>query len=299
MPWSNSARLLLVALGLAAVATAHATPTPLQTAAQVPLPPEAGQPSGPAATSGMGTSRYDQVGLARQAPADVPLGNMTGNTAASTGPIVAGHRQLGPGSVAEVTALDTGRTILVLIDRRTDSAPHGVEIELSSAAAAMLSLAGKTDVPVRVRSVVASAADLGELKAGRPAGTRLDAPPALLAALRQQLKPASPPSATVAKPPVTDPRTPQRSAAAPVRAAVRPAAVTRQPTSGKYLVQVAALSNAARARALAQTLGGYVESAGQMHRVRLGPFADTNSAQRARDAAKGRGYGDATIIIQP
>lgn len=299
MPWSNSARLPLIALGLASAVTAHATPMPLPTAAQVPLPPEAGQPSGPAATSGMGASRYDQVGLARQSPRDAPPRDMTEDTVASTGPIVAAHRQLRPGTVAEVTSLDTGRTILVLIDRQAEPSTRGVEIELSSPAAAMLGFAGKADPPVRVRSVVASAADLGELKAGRPAGTRLDAPPALLAALRQQLKPTSPPSATVAKPAVRDLRKPLRSAAVPVRSAVRPPVVARQPAPGKYLVQVAALSSEARARSLAQTLRGHVQSTGQLHRVRLGPFADVKSAQRARDAAKGRGYGDATIITQP
>ncbi len=242
----------------------------------VPLPPEAGEARGPAATSGTGVTRYDAVGYASWYGND-----LAGSPTASGAPFVpdaitAAHRTLPLGSHAEVTALDSGRTILVLINDRGPS--HvGREIDLSRGAAALLGLTGQSTASVRVRAIVAAPADAAALAAGRPAGRRLDAPASLLAGLRAQLKPV---------------------------AAPRPAApsLVRSPTSSGaagYLVQVAAFSSESRARALAVTLDGYVEPAGSLHRVRLGPFRNAAAAQRARDAAARRGYGDATIIVQP
>lgn len=298
MPWSDSGWLVLIALAAATAATVSVASAQRPAASDVPLPPEAGAPSGPAATSGMGAARYDQVGLAREWSPDTPARNAVG-AGASAARIAAAHRRLRAGAVAEVTSLDTGRTILVLIEREAASSVPAVEIELSPAAAAMLGVTDRAEAPVRVRGVVASAADVAELRAGRPAARRLDAPPALVAALREQLKPASSAPERIVATPVSESPDPSRARVVAARPLTRPVAAPRQPAPGKHLVQVAALSNEARARALARTLGGHVESAGQLHRIRLGPFADVNSAQRARDAAKRRGYGDATIITQP
>jgi rare lipoprotein A len=65
------------------------------------------------------------------------------------------------------------------------------------------------------------------------------------------------------------------------------------------LVQVAALRDKQRARALARDLHGRVEEGAGFWRVRLGPFADRAAAQRARDVAISRGYGGASIISAP
>ena len=62
------------------------------------------------------------------------------------------------------------------------------------------------------------------------------------------------------------------------------------------MVQVAAVSSAARAQALAQELGGHVAAGGGIYRVQIGPFADMATAQRARDGAARRGYGDSRIF---
>jgi rare lipoprotein A len=62
------------------------------------------------------------------------------------------------------------------------------------------------------------------------------------------------------------------------------------------MVQVAALSSAERAATLAHQLGGRVVPLGKLYRVQLGPFADSAQAQRARDGAARRGYGDARIV---
>jgi rare lipoprotein A len=79
---------------------------------------------------------------------------------------------------------------------------------------------------------------------------------------------------------------------APVRTAP-PAA--RPAASGRFIVQVAALSNASRAQALAQSLGGFVKPGGGLHRVQLGPFATAGEAEAARRRAAGAGYGDARV----
>lgn len=328
MPWSVSARLALIALasptaGATAGAAATNAPAAIRAAAdsdaapaqqrardpglsdqglgegswgdqrrgEVPLPPEAGAPSGPAGTSGMGAARYDQVGIASITHPASPA------SLEADAPVVAAHRHLRPGAVAEVTALDTGRTILVLIDKAPPPGAPSIEIDLSPRAAALLGYASVDRALVRVRSTVASAADLAALQAGRPAARRLDAPPALLAALRRQIAPARSVEAGDARAPQLAQR--RRALGKPAPAPAPRKAAPQQRTAGKYLVQVAAVTSAARARELARALGGRVEAAGAVHRIRLGPFADRNSAQRARDAAKRRGYGDATILTQP
>lgn len=225
-------------------------------------------PEGPSGTAGAGAnSGHDAVGHA------VPGASTLAGFAAT-------YPAISPGRYAEVTALGSGRTILVLID---DGAPAGRagEIGLSTQAAQALGVAGQPMAPVRVRAVTATTADMAALRAGQMV-TRLDSPPALLRALRRQLPTAR--AAVVAERP--------RVA---VSAAPRQIAA-RAPETGRFVVQVAALSNETRAAALARTLGGRVLPAGGLWRVRLGPFADMPSAQRARDGAVRRGYGDASIL---
>jgi rare lipoprotein A len=260
------------------------TSAPAERGSAVPLPPEAGAQEGPAGTSGMGAARYDQVGYASWYGEE-----LEGAPTASGAPFVpdaitAAHRTLPLGSHAEVTALDSGRTILVLVNDRGPSRADR-EIDLSRGAAALLGTNGQPMAPVRVRGVNASAADAAALASGRPAAVRLSAPPTLLAALRAQLPGSTMPTMTAPGP---------RPAAAAPRSLVAPPS-----KDGAYLVQVAAFSSPDRARALAGKLEGRVESNGDLHRVRLGPFPDASSAQRARDDAARRGYGDATIIVQP
>ena len=250
------------------------------------LPPEAGASRGPAGTSGAGESRYDRVGLASWYGEELGGAPTASGGAFVPDAITAAHRRLPLGSHAEVTALDSGRTILVLINDRGPGPPDR-EIDLSRGAAALLGMNGRPVTPVRVRAVMAVPADAAALAAGRAAAPRLDAPPALLAALRRQMTP-EPARASPRLRPVPAPR----PATAPSPA--RPAKV-----NAGQVVQVAAFSSEPRARALAKVLGGYVESTGGLYRVRLGPFSDRVSAERARDGAARRGYGDATIIVQP
>lgn len=307
MRLSNSlaAALLLIASATAqAIQTEPASSAEPSTDYAAPLPPGIEAPAGAlVGTSGHGPARYDQVGFARlAAAADQNASDDFSHD--RTGSILAAHRSLPVGSYAEVTAIDTGRTILVFVERSAD-ANTSYEIDLSPAAGKLLGLRNDAPAGVRVRRVSPSAADAGALANGRPASPRLDAPSAMLGALRAQLP--DKPSATAAtiseskelsdrRGPVVAPAIASASAPAITPPASPPA---RPGTGATYLVQIGAFGNVSRARALAAALKGYVEPAAGLNRVRIGPFGDAKSAERARDEASRRGYGDAKIIVQP
>jgi rare lipoprotein A len=272
-------------LVLLLLAGASAAQEPPRAGADYGAPPPSSAPQGSSQLR-PGEARFDRVGR-------IALAEGEGTFALSG--------ELAPGSFAEVTALDTGRTILVQVREG-----NGL-VALSSAAAAQLGAAA--NAPVRIRRVTVTPQDTALLSAGQAAPTRADAPQALLVGLRRMLTEQAP-AATKPVPAVTRP-TPTRAAAtppakpapgkaqpvkiAPAQPAPKPAPAAR----GNLIVQVAALSNAQRARALADQLGGSVRSAGNIHRIQLGPFADRAAAERARADAAKRGYGDARIITTP
>lgn len=258
-----------VLLGLA-LASAVVLPT------QQDVPTEIAQQQGPRGTSG--ETREDGVGYASlmAAPPEARWSAVA---------IGVGYARLPEGTLVELTALDTGRTIVAMVVARDTG---GALVALSPGAAQALGVDNRA--AVRVRSVVATPQDERALRSGQAASNRLDAPPALLTALRRKL-----PSARGTAP---------RSIAA-TRASIapyvpplvaRPIAPATAPTRGGFVVQVAALSSSARAAALARELGGRVSAAANLYRVQLGPFADTASAARARDGAVRRGYRDARIL---
>lgn len=273
---------------------ADAPPARVAPTASVPLPPEAGQVDGPSGTAGMGVdSRYDEVGLATWYGEEVS-GNLTA-TGAPFRPaaITAAHRTLPLGSHAEVTALDTGRTILVLVNDRGPGRRDRL-IDLSRGAADLLGTGTNPTAPVRVRAVTAAPEDAAALSAGRAASPRLATPPALLTALRRKLVGADNPTLPSPRQSASSDKAGPTLPMHPIRR-IEPAKTVQ---GGRFLVQVAAFSTEARARALARRLDGRVLAAGDVWRVRLGPFADSAAARRARDGAARQGYGDAAIIIQ-
>ncbi|UYY59024.1 SPOR domain-containing protein [Sphingomonas sp. S2-65] len=185
-----------------------------------------------------------------------------------------------------MTSLDTGRTILVLV---TGQMPAGANhpIDLSAGAATQLGYAEGQRIPVRLRTVTPSAADMAALRTGSATGARADAPPVLLNALRKRLPGA------VAAAPIRGvvPARPSPAAPRPTPATPRPLAA-----KGRYLVQVAALSSAGNAQALARSVGGFVKQGGGLHRVQLGPFATQAQAEAARGRAARAGHKDARVI---
>lgn len=70
-----------------------------------------------------------------------------------------------------------------------------------------------------------------------------------------------------------------------------------QPTtvSGGYFVQVAALSSRWKAQQVAKQIGGGIQPAGNLFRVRKGPFASEAAARAALGPLAAKGYRDARI----
>lgn len=263
---SNARLALLAGLVLAVPAAAQDGPPPSD---------------GPQATSDRSPDRYDEVGYATW------YGNeLSGNRTASGAPFdpkafTAAHRTLPLGSYVEVTSLETGRTVLVLINDRGPFTP-GLLIDLSQAAARAIAVDGRK--PVRIRRVNPTAADQNAIKNGDAASPILDTPPALLAGLRARLGMAP---AVAAKRPAIRP---------PVATARPPVPPAPAASGAGYYVQVAAFGSQDRANAVARSLGGAATRFNNLWRVRTGPFSDAKSALRARDAAAARGYGDARVV---
>lgn len=236
---------------------------------------------------------YDQVGQA-------VVGAGEGVTIA--------HRTLPLPSYAEVTSLESGRTVLVRVTRRGPMEGKAI-VELSPAAAAQLGVSAVT--PIRIRRVNPPETERAALRSGGQAPLRMDTPISLVNVLRRKLDPslaalplpgapAAPPvevSAPVAKPAPA----PQVAAvhvaehpAPPTKPAPKPAPVAAKPQPG-LLVQVGAFSTAERGGTAARKVGGQVSPAGKFYRVRMGPFSSRGEADAALAKAKGAGYSDARI----
>lgn len=191
---------------------------------------------------------------------------LTGNRTASgeafdPGAMTAAHRTLPLGSFVEVTSVETGRSILVRINDRGPGRRDRM-IDLSRAAAHLLGTDRRQVAAVRIRAIVPTLQDASLLRAGKAAAPRM---PGFTQAASFDSMPARKPLPTL--------------------------------TAGRhYVLQVATFSNAARASALAQRLDADVVEGGGLYRVRIGPFKDAVSLQRARDAVAERGYGDAQVL---
>lgn len=264
------------------------------------------------------TMNYDAVGQAVAGP--------EGGEA-----VTVAHRILPMPSYVEVTALDSGKTILMRVERRGPMSGKAL-IELSPGAAAQLGLSGGSPTAVRVRRVNPTEPERALLRSGQPAQARMDTPRSLLGVLTRKLEaqegivrppaapepePAPAPVATpevkpAAKPapkpeakprpevkpapgPVPKPAASPAPAAAPkpaVQPAPRPAA---QPGQGRYTVRVGTYGNKANADAAMKKTGGKATQSGQLWVITVGPFASEAQAQAALAKARAAGYSDARI----
>lgn len=143
------------------------------------------------------TMNYDQVGYAA-----LDFDGGTGVTGA--------HRTLPLPSYVEVTSLDTGRTILVRLERRGPMTNDRL-IALSPGAIAQLGV--MQGAPIRMRRVNPPEEDRARLRAGREAPARMDTPTGLLEVLKRRLPERG--SASLA-----DPRQAQVSGAVPTKGAI-------------------------------------------------------------------------------
>jgi rare lipoprotein A len=115
------------------------------------------------------------------------------------GGISGSHRTLPLPCYVEVTSLDSGRTILVRLERRGPMQGDGL-VALSPGAMAQLGLSG-AHAPVRVRRVNPPEGERALLRSGQQAPARMDTPPGLLTALKRKLgilPPADPRPETLA-----------------------------------------------------------------------------------------------------
>ena len=129
---------------------------------------------------------YDAVGYAGWYGEELQ-GNRTANGETFVpSAITAAHQTLPLPSYVEVTALDTGRTILVRVNDRGPFANDRI-IDLSRGAAEQLGVIGDGAVAVRVRRVSPPDQERATLRGHGRVAERLETPPALLTALRAKL----------------------------------------------------------------------------------------------------------------
>jgi rare lipoprotein A len=269
---------------------------------------------------------YDEVGLASYYGNELSGRPTANGERFNPSGISAAHRTLPLPSYVEVTALQTGRTILVRINDRGPFAGNRI-IDLSVGAARQLGIVEQGTAPVRVRRISPVESDRARLRMGQPAEPRLDTSPQLLTALRAQFEQGggtipqavpSPdaPAANAAYAPAAAPisvPTPPPSAnpgvtfqvegeARPIRPTQpRPPAANPPPAaSGTYFVQLGAFSNAANARRLANRASALgqiqVSTVGNIRRVRLGPYPSEAAAREALSRARSAGFGDARVF---
>jgi rare lipoprotein A len=248
---------------------------------------------------------YDEVGFL--------AGDAAGGSAVS-----GSHHTLPLPSYVEVTSLETGRTILVRLERRGPMNGHEL-VALSPGA--MEQLEAAPGGAVRVRRVNPPEDHRAPLRAGGPAPLRMDTPIPLVEVLRRKLPAPNSVALVLAAPqmaaePVTDPdpAMPGPAVGQPASADPRPLlpldpqgsgigtstpVATSQPPApleSGFMVQAAAFSTAERAQSAATALGGDVSRSGRYFRVRTGPFATRGEAEASLAKVRAAGYTDARIF---
>ena len=224
---------------------------------------------------------YDEVGLASWYGAQFHGGQTANGERFDMDRVGAAHKTLPLPCYVEVTALDTGRTILVRINDRGPFVTNRI-IDLSRRSAQLLGIERAGVSRVRVRRVFPSDADRLQLRWGRPASERPYASTTQLALLNQRF--ASRPAEPVAPPRV--------AAAIPV-AAVPVAMVPR----GGWFIQVVAMGDRARAEEIAEMVAGRIEPVGMLWRVRMGPYKSEAEATSALAQVRSDGYQDARLVV--
>lgn len=152
---------------------------------------------------------YDEAGYASWYGQELKGTNTANGEMFLPDGISGAHRTLPLPSYVEVTALDTGKTILVRLNDRGPSSADRL-VDLSYGAAKQLGVLEKGSFPVRVRRVNPPEAERAMLRAGRPVAMRMETPESLLVPLRRKLEDrprpahaAVPPVATAATAPAT------------------------------------------------------------------------------------------------
>jgi rare lipoprotein A len=259
-------------------------------------------------------------------PADAPFDDVgyAGLEDAAGSSISIAHRTLPLPSYVEVTALDSGRTILARVERRGPTTGKQL-VAMSAAGFAQLGADPAQPLAVRVRRVNPQEYERALLRTNQRAPERLMTPGSLLQVLRNLLARKSAPMPVAAsdpfpvavapvaipqpikRPPVTavapKPAAPKAFVAKPIAPkpiAAKPTPVKLPPTPATpvatFSVQVGSFANKANADATAKKLGGKVSSSDKLWRVQLGPYGKRESAESALARAKRSGFGDARVV---
>ena len=264
--------------------------------------------TGPAADYPVVIGEPFTIGAITYTPADKLNYDAVGYASVSGIPetrVSVAHKTLPLPSYAEVTNLDTGRTILVRVEARGPMVNDRL-VELTQGAAIQLGVGPAGNTPVRVRRVNPPEQERALLRNGGEAPPRMDTPAALLKVLKRKLEGDEPLNLpTVSKEPAakpvpqpatipTDAPEPKVVANPDSQPIAKPA--TRPATSkGDIVVQIAAFSTRERAERAAKSLGANVSKPGRYWYVRFGPFASRKNAKAALEKARAAGYSDARI----
>jgi rare lipoprotein A len=163
--------------------------------------------------------------------------------------VTAAHRTLPLPSYAEVTSLESGKTILVRVERRGPMAGRNL-VSLSPAAAAQLGAGEGT--PVRLRRVNPPEAERAKLRSGQSAPERMETPKSLVEVLRRKLPAVG--AATLSAPATTQAVRPLAPAvpAVPVVASGASAVGSPRPVTAYPLPGLAATAAAPKAVVVAR-----------------------------------------------
>ncbi len=218
---------------------------------------------------------YDDVGYASYYGEEL-AGNRTANGEAFLpSGISAAHKTLPLPSYVEVTALETGRTILVRINDRGPFANDRL-IDLSAGAAQQLGITSQGIAGVRVRKVNPPEQEKAALRNSRPVAERIATPESLLRVLNMKLAKQPKPSGA-------------RTTPAPRQASIANQASGTQPQNGRFIRESGNAANVAAQPATAP------RSASQTGRAvtRDGEFIREDQDSRAprnTSSADGAGY---------
>lgn len=182
-----------------------------------------GAPTGPAADYPVTVGDPYTIGTTTWTPADQLNYDAVGFAGVADGlsGVSAAHKTLPLPSYAEVTGLDSGRTILVRIIERGPR-DNDTLVALSRPAAKQLGLAPGTRSPVRVRRVNPPEIERAAIRTGGSAPMRMETPDSLLKVLRRKLGEQSP----LLPPPSVPPAMPTSIAAGLPKSTEAPASST-------------------------------------------------------------------------
>ncbi|MDO8840401.1 MAG: septal ring lytic transglycosylase RlpA family protein [Parvibaculum sp.] len=235
--------------------------------------------------------------------------------------MTAAHPTLPMPTIARVTNLENGRSVIVRVNDRGPFAA-GREIDMSKRAAEELGFMTKGTAKVRVQFIGRAPLD-GGIGDGRavaetfiapkvetpPDERRANAAPLMSVAAVSTSQLAAPVGAASAPPqnimPASAPTAPSDAAMQPVR---DDASLTRQvPVSGagNIYVQAGSFQNLQNAEAVRQHLTGLGQveiqttmvDGTQFYRVRLGPLSDVPAADSSLQSVLQRGHNGARIVI--